>query len=598
MEYNIGTIVFGEWEIKRLLGEGGYGRVFEIEKTNYGITTKSALKVIRVPGSTSEIKEAMSEGMDERSVTTYFRGFVNEIIKEIVVMTSLKSHPGIVGYEDHEVIEHKDNIGWDILIRMELLTPVLDYQMSHAMDEETVVRMAKDISEVLMYCQQKGLIHRDIKPENIFVNEFGKFKLGDFGVARTLEKTTGGFSKKGTESYMAPEVYQGKAYNASVDIYSLGLVLYRYMNNNRLPFFPPVPQPITFSDREKALYRRMRGEQISPPRNASREFAQIIMKACAYHPEERYHSAEELLLELNKLEPKIIKPEPNVQYGGIPEESDVIEVKSKKKYGKYLIVGAALLLAATVAGTVFLKFAANSERDTSMQITAEEDSFSEEEEAVFEESEIIEEEIILKDDAYYEEKLVQIIEGASISEMVVDGVDLNSLTMNEFAEILDPTMDREIEVIEDEGRMHGGTKGWYFNAYTEKNDTVSSIILTISDSNWDRAVLKEVNSLLYFKELDVCLGDTREEFYEKLEITQDMLVWLKEKTLLGENNFTEYSWEVDEEYYVVRFNEVESTMDEYRYGEPSLYIRKNDKCSLSVYFFDERLGEISVFNYE
>ena len=70
--------------------------------------------------------------------------------------------------------------------------------------------MGRELTSALIFCQKKGLIHRDIKPENIFVSEAGQFKLGDFGVARTVEKTTGGLSRKGTEKYMAPEVYLGK----------------------------------------------------------------------------------------------------------------------------------------------------------------------------------------------------------------------------------------------------------------------------------------------------------------------------------------------------------------------------------------------------
>ena len=145
----------------------------------------------------------------------------------------------------------------------------------------------------MAFCQKKGLIHRDIKPESIFINETGQFKLGDFGVSKTVEKTTGGLSKKGTESYMAPEVYLGKPYGASVDIYSLGLVLYRLMNANRLPFLPQAPQPITFADRENALIQRMRGASIIPPSKAGESFGRVILKACEYLPEDRYRTAAE-----------------------------------------------------------------------------------------------------------------------------------------------------------------------------------------------------------------------------------------------------------------------------------------------------------------
>ncbi|MBQ7064368.1 MAG: serine/threonine protein kinase [Firmicutes bacterium] len=294
MDYSIGSSVLDKWVITRLIGEGAYGKVFEIEKSKYGVTTRSALKVIRVPHSPGDLDAVMSEGMDEVSATAYFRGFVDEIVQEIAIMSSLKSHPHIVSCEDYEVIPHENELGWDILIRMELLTSLISYQKTHTMDAETVRRMGMELADALEYCEGKGLIHRDIKPENIFVSDTGIFKLGDFGVARTVEKTTGGMSKKGTESYMAPEVYKGLTYNATVDIYSLGLVLYRYLNGNRLPFFPAPPQPITYADRENAIAKRMQGVAMPMPSGADEALGLVALKACAFDPKKRYQSGAEM----------------------------------------------------------------------------------------------------------------------------------------------------------------------------------------------------------------------------------------------------------------------------------------------------------------
>ena len=302
MEYGVGTKVLNNWEIVRLLGKGATGKVFEIHKTEFGVTTKSALKIVTIPNSMSEVKAALTEGMDEKAVTEYFGGFVRELVKEIAVMSELKGHSNIVNYEDHSVIKHEDEIGWDVLTRMELLKPMSDYLYEHAMTETEVLQLGKDLCSALAYCKKKGLIHRDIKPENIFINEEGKFKLGDFGIARTIEKTSGGLSRKGTESYMAPEVYLGKRYDETVDIYSVGLVLYKLMNKNRLPFFPQAPNPISFGDRENALAIRMSGkEEVPSPIDASEEFAKVILKACQFNVADRYQSAEEMLTELNQV---------------------------------------------------------------------------------------------------------------------------------------------------------------------------------------------------------------------------------------------------------------------------------------------------------
>ena len=298
------------WEIGKILGEGGYGTVFEIFREEYGHTYKAALKAITIPQTASEITSVMADGMDKVSVTEYYRGFVQEITKECALMSKFKGNSNIVSYEDHEVIEHTDDIGWDIFIRMELLTPMLKYEQTHKMSETDIIKLGIDICKALKICENNNVIHRDIKPENIFVTDDGNFKLGDFGIARTIEKTTGGLSKTGTTSYMAPEVYKGEDYGFTVDIYSLGMVLYRCLNNNRTPFLPPQPQMITYRDRETARMRRMKGENLPRPCSGSDGLVNIVLKACSYNSADRYRNAsqmrkalEGLCIEENKKQP-------------------------------------------------------------------------------------------------------------------------------------------------------------------------------------------------------------------------------------------------------------------------------------------------------
>lgn len=331
MNYTIGMKVFGNWEIKEELGEGSYGKVFKIQKEQAGITASAALKVMRIPKSASDVKKILHEGMDERSATTYFKGYVNKLMQEIAIMSTLKGHPGIVSCENYELIPHSGSIGWDILIQMELLTPLLDYQAEHPMDEVEVRRLGREICSALVYCHLKrGIIHRDIKPSNILVSESGQFKLGDFGVSKTVEGTVGFLSRQGTDGYMAPEVYLNKPYGTSVDIYSLGLVLYQMMNGGRLPFYPPISQQISFDDREKALTKRMQGAKMLPPVYASEEFAEVILKACAYNQKDRYRNASEFLeaLENVKIEKRVQKEKGQED---IPPQSAVGYVSNEDK---------------------------------------------------------------------------------------------------------------------------------------------------------------------------------------------------------------------------------------------------------------------------
>ena len=301
MEYSVDAAVLDGWNITRLLGEGSYGKVFEIERSEFGQTYRAALKVITVPQSSAEVRSVISEGMSVSQAEAYFHGIVEELMHEFSIMFKLKGTANIVSCEDLRVLEHPDGIGWDILIRMELLHPLLPYVYQHPMARRDIIRLGIDICKALELCQRYNIIHRDIKPENISISENGDYKLGDFGIARTIERTTSGLSKKGTYSYMAPEVYAGREYGFSVDTYSLGLVLYRMLNKNRGPFLPQPPEAITFSSREQALARRMSGEPLPRPFYGEGRLSEIVLKACAFDPKDRYSSPQQLRQELEAI---------------------------------------------------------------------------------------------------------------------------------------------------------------------------------------------------------------------------------------------------------------------------------------------------------
>lgn len=286
--------IFPGWEAAEYIGEGSFGKVYKITREDFGHIYESALKVITIPANKGELASVLNDGFDEESATMYFRGMVEDIVEEFVLMSKLRGNSNIVSYEDHAVIPHEGNIGWDIYIRMELLKPLFTHIKEHSLSIRDVISLGIDMCQALEVCQKYNIIHRDIKPENIFVSNLGHYKLGDFGIARQLEKTSSGLSKKGTYSYMAPEVYKGEEYNSTVDIYSLGIVLYRFLNQNRTPFLPPYPEPIRFSDKDKANILRFSGEKMKPPCHAKGRLAEIILKACAYHPKERYESARDM----------------------------------------------------------------------------------------------------------------------------------------------------------------------------------------------------------------------------------------------------------------------------------------------------------------
>lgn len=286
--------IWPEWQIEKQLGRGSYGVVYKAVRRDHNVESYAAIKVISIPSDMSEVDTLRSEGLDLNATRTFFQEIVNDFVSEIQLMESLKGVQNIVSVEDYKVVEKTDEVGWNIYIRMELLTPFNSYICDKKLTEAEVIKLGCDICTALEICGKRNVIHRDIKPENIFINDFGDFKLGDFGIARKLENMTGGLSQKGTFNYMAPEVANSTEYDARVDTYSLGLVLYRLLNGNRLPFLNTEKQLLNPNERKNAVERRIRGAALPFPSEASPSMTNLILRACAYDPNQRFASATEM----------------------------------------------------------------------------------------------------------------------------------------------------------------------------------------------------------------------------------------------------------------------------------------------------------------
>lgn len=294
--------IFGLWRITRLIGEGSFSKVFEMEREDFGQVYKAALKAITIPASQREVRQMLEQGEDEAAVRSHFQDAVQDLVGKLYLASNFRGHPNIVSYENHQVIEHKDDIGWDILIRMELLTPLEQYiRQKKSLSRQEIIKLGIDLCKALELFQKYRILHRDIKPGNIFVSERGDFKLGDFGTAQYLDRASDS-TVRGTYAYMAPEVYKGKGCGFPADLYSLGLVLYQLLNDNRLPFMPAAPAPFSFADRDAAMYKRLSGTPLPMPSHADRRLWEIVEKACAYDPQNRYADAAQMRQALEQVD--------------------------------------------------------------------------------------------------------------------------------------------------------------------------------------------------------------------------------------------------------------------------------------------------------
>ena len=211
MDKELPVSVWPEWKIIEKIGEGSFGKVYKAKRSEQGKTFYSAIKVITIPSSQSELNSVRSESANDQSARDYFHSLVEECIQEVSTMEYFRGNSHIVSVEDYKVVEYLDAIGWDIYIRMEYLTSFLDFCSGKQLTEEDVIQLGIDLCKALEYCQRQNVIHRDIKPENIFVSRFGEFKLGDFRNCQRIGTKYERTFQKGTFSYMAPEMYKRRS---------------------------------------------------------------------------------------------------------------------------------------------------------------------------------------------------------------------------------------------------------------------------------------------------------------------------------------------------------------------------------------------------
>ena len=294
------------WKIVREIGKGTFGIVYEIERQLFNTTEKAAMKVISIPRDEDEFDMMLlASGYDENIVEQSINSQLQRVEREYALMSQLRGISNIVSCDDFAYVKNESGKGYTVFIRMELLksiqTVIKDKRREGVnFTEADTIKLGMDICRALVVCEKYGIIHRDIKPQNILVSRIGAYNLGDFGTARSLDHSTHA-TYAGTVSFMAPEVFSREKYGRSVDIYSLGMVMYWLMNGYRMPFLAPGKIP-TADDHSIAENKRMSGEPLPAPSNAGTGLSKVILKACAFRSEDRYGSAEEMLRDLARLD--------------------------------------------------------------------------------------------------------------------------------------------------------------------------------------------------------------------------------------------------------------------------------------------------------
>ncbi len=285
--------LWGNWYLQERIGKGSYGSVYRAVKEEYGNIYESAVKHISIPQKGVRAEDIVRKGYVQNldMVYRYYDDLRDKMVKEINFCYELRGHTNIVSYEDSYIVPKTNEKGYDIFIRMELLHSLKEYSVSHQINEREVIKLGIDICEALQVLMVRNMMHRDIKPGNIFVNDEGNFKLGDFGEAGILKGHTMPTAIAGTYPYMAPEVYREENADITADIYSLGMVMYRMLNNGKAPFVNPNSGTVSAEEIERSNFRRFNGEKLNPPIACGiKMLSEIILRACEFESEKRWET--------------------------------------------------------------------------------------------------------------------------------------------------------------------------------------------------------------------------------------------------------------------------------------------------------------------
>ncbi len=271
----IGQVVLDQFRVDEFIAAGGMGAVYRVYDVHRNVYL--ALKVLH------------SDLLEDPLALKRFRREANALKK--------LAHPNIVQF--YGLYEADENL---FLLENYIDGPTLKEVLSRKkglLPDGAVLTIFKALSAALGYAHHYGVVHCDMKPGNVIIDRGGNVFTADFGIARHAESTTTSMFGAGTPAYMAPEQIRGEAVTPATDIYALGCMLFELLTGQR-PFTdwaPTTPtKEITSSERLRQAHLQAQPPDLrqAAPWLSQVELAEVVRKAMAKSPVERYASTTEL----------------------------------------------------------------------------------------------------------------------------------------------------------------------------------------------------------------------------------------------------------------------------------------------------------------
>lgn len=288
-EMNLNTTLLNNMEIMSCLGRKGGTAVYLVR------SSKSdqffVLKHISVPESQKQVEALRFTGAasDDEQAQSYYQQLASDYQAELDRMQSLSNSPNLVCFRSYEIKPKEEGVGFDIFLLGEYRNTLDRYLADTLMTQAGAVNLAIDLCSALSELRGAGLLHRDVTPSNIYLGSQGHFMLGDLGVTELEGLQFCSMPEQMLSPYSAPELFALIAnVNETIDLYSVGLILYRIYNGNHAPFEDER------TSAKAADRMRITGQALPAPMFADYEMAEILQKACAFLPEDRFQTPEEM----------------------------------------------------------------------------------------------------------------------------------------------------------------------------------------------------------------------------------------------------------------------------------------------------------------